>query len=446
MMTERPAGETNAGFFSIPLPIWGGLIGTLLLRVASSTSGALMSPILASGHLPSVGATATLLATLTVAFYLAELTTAPFFGVLSDRWGRRRYMQIGVGCGIAALILLIAGLYFDRSLMPPPTLTFAILFLIFFLKGFSTASSTPATLGYIAETTSDDPARRGRVIGVYEVVTAGGLLGGAVLADFLWGRFQTDALYVSFATYILAALAFSLIRERPQRLAAAHSVSESTAAMRNTHLLRFAPAWLAVNAVTGLWLTHARLQAYLPADAGQLLAGGFTPNRIAMGVGGYGLIFGLGMLFWGWQLGRIKKTTLMLIATGAGLVETVVMFALNRTARGEFAQIVILVAIVAVATFILAGFTPAALAYLADLSEENPRHRGAVMGAYSVLLGVGQLFGAGLGGPLADRWRFDGLIIGTVALLVAAGATVIVLRRYDQALEARMLSQEQPIK
>ena len=80
-------------------------------------------------------------------------------------------------------------------------------------------------------------------------------------------------------------------------------ILESLSILKNVHLLRFAPAWLAVNAVLGLWLTHAVLQAAEDDATGQLLAAGFTGGQIGNGMGLFGLLFGAGMLFWSLQLG-----------------------------------------------------------------------------------------------------------------------------------------------
>ena len=435
--------------FSIPVPVWGSLIGSLLLRIASAASASLTALILAGEYLPSVSGdiniaglitlgSASLLSLFTIAFYLAELSTAPIFGVLSDRSGRRRFMELGVACGAVAITLLIVGVSLESTVKLPAAVTILILLTIFFLKGFSTASSAPATLGYIAETSVEDVGLRGRIVGVYEIATAGGLLGGSVLGAKLWDQFGPDALFASLASYLLAAVAFWTVREVSNRSGGGHRILESLSILKNVHLLRFAPAWLAVNGVLGLWLTHAVLQAAEDDATGQLLAGGFTGDQIGNGMGLFGLLFGAGMLFWSLQLGRIKKTTIMLIGTGGGVVEGVSLFALNHSPEQATLQIIVLATIVGVSVFVLAGFTPAALAYLADISDENPIHRGPVMGAYSMLLGVGQLVGAGIGGPLADKWHMDGLIFGTVALILVAGVTVLALRRYDRRTEAVM--------
>ena len=80
---------------------------------------------------------------------------------------------------------------------------------------------------------------------------------------------------------------------------------------------------------------------------------------------------------------------------------------------------------------VASGFTPAALAYLADLSEERAEHRGAVMGLYSVTLGLGQLLGGTLGGAFAGWASVNGLILLTILLGSIALLTVLGLHRFE---------------
>jgi MFS family permease len=73
------------------------------------------------------------------------------------------------------------------------------------------------------------------------------------------------------------------------------------------------------------------------------------------------------------------------------------------------------------------GFTPAALALLADVVGTQTG-RGAAMGVYSVLLSVGALVGSLLAGVLGARFAVDGLIHGTVAMAIIALIAVQRLR------------------
>src|SRR5207253_10683322 len=89
-------------------------------------------------------------------------------------------------------------------------------------------------------------------------------------------------------------------------------------------------------------------------------------------------------------------------------------------------------ALVMLGIFVESGFTPAALAYLAEIAEEQPQDRGSVMGVYSVLLSCGQLTGTALAGPFAAAAGFNGLITLTGLLCLIALFTVLLLGRAER--------------
>lgn len=75
-----------------------------------------------------------------------------------------------------------------------------------------------------------------------------------------------------------------------------------------------------------------------------------------------------------------------------------------------------------------AGVTSTALAHLADISQTFAHDRGRLMGLYSVMLGIGQLVGTGLGGLFAQIAYFDGLVYLTIILAsTAMGAVALSL-------------------
>ena len=95
------------------------------------------------------------------------------------------------------------------------------------------------------------------------------------------------------------------------------------------------------------------------------------------------------------------------------------------TGRGQFQL---------AAIFAESSFAPAALAYLADISEEAAKDRGLLMGLYSVFLGLGQLLGNGLGGVFAQVWGFDGLIYLTAILAFVALICLLSLFSLERRL------------
>ena len=88
-----------------------------------------------------------------------------------------------------------------------------------------------------------------------------------------------------------------------------------------------------------------------------------------------------------------------------------------------------------VGIFAESSFAPAALSYLADISEGVAKDRGLLMGLYSVFLGLGQLLGGGLGGIFAQIWGFNGLIYLTALLAFVALISLLMLLRMERRVE-----------
>jgi predicted MFS family arabinose efflux permease len=87
-----------------------------------------------------------------------------------------------------------------------------------------------------------------------------------------------------------------------------------------------------------------------------------------------------------------------------------------------------------VGLFVLSGATPAALGLLADVTESFPDDRGAVMGLYSVFLGVGQILGSLIGGAAAEVKGLDGVFVATVVFLVVALVPLMHLRSVEHRI------------
>jgi MFS family permease len=71
---------------------------------------------------------------------------------------------------------------------------------------------------------------------------------------------------------------------------------------------------------------------------------------------------------------------------------------------------------------------------LADITEAYPEDRGAIMGLYSVFLGLGQVGGSVVGGVSANVSGFDGILAASVILLGIAVIPLTRLRRYEHFL------------
>ena len=90
-----------------------------------------------------------------------------------------------------------------------------------------------------------------------------------------------------------------------------------------------------------------------------------------------------------------------------------------------------LVAIAGAGLFVLAGATPAAIGLLADMTEAYPDDRGAIMGLYSVFLGLGQILGSIAGGAAAQVAGLDGVFVASLVLMGIAFVPLRRLSRYE---------------
>jgi len=146
------------------------------------------------------------------------------------------------------------------------------------------------------------------------------------------------------------------------------------------------------------------------------------------------VVFGIGILFWGAVYAHFRRTTMLLIGVGAVVVMSFDIFAINHFG-GTSTELLLALAGVAIgALFFMSGATPAALGLLADVSEGFEEDRSAIMGLYSVFLGLGQVIGAVIGGIAASWKGIDGLIVATAGLLIVGGMALMNLRANEGAV------------
>lgn len=411
------------------------LLGTFVLRVSTAITG-VMLVFLVDEMTRNRGTGPGAISLLTGGFYTTELTGAIVFGVLADRYGRKVIMLLGpVFGGVAVFMTGLA------THLP-------VLFVTRLLEGSSTAASVPSTLGFIAAETAHDEKLRGRVVSLFEFVSLGGMLAvGPALAGILWDTFGRTAFFLNCGSYLVAlglyAYGVSEVPRTRQGDISAPPVSERRSGALSRYwkmatsrkVLMFAPTWLAINAILGLWALQAPLLLKGNIkDPSQFLMQGVSATTIGIGEAVLAVIFGSGLLFWGLVYARFRRTTMLLMGVGAFVVMTVVILGINHLGGTSTPLLIALGVVAAGALFVLSGATPAALGLLADVSEGFEADRSAIMGLYSVFLGVGQVIGAIVGG-LAASWRgIDGLVVATLGLLAVGIAALLNLRAHEGSI------------
>ena len=427
------------------------LVGTFVLRMASSIMGSTIQ--LYFGYIDRnfypVSDTARGFAL--AVFFLPELIGSPLFGAWSDRLGRKWFIVLGsVFGGIGVQITAM-------------TTDFAALSIMRLLGGASTASAVPATLSYLSAMSAHSESLRGRVMGIFQVATIGGTILGMLIGGRLWDLFHQGAFTIDALVYLLSLLIFLFGIQETRAPGSRHAVEGAIAhgwqALKDTFayyareftspvVLRFAPAFLAINMVLGIWLNHiiSQLVASNQGFPNQLLYGILANNKnagtdIALYGTGILAIFGIGALAWSFVVGRVRRTSLMLVNAGALFFLCAILYALNHSATLSDPMVPLYLVLATLALLVLSGMMPAALTYLADMTEEKSEDRGAIMGLYTIFFGFGGFLGTLLGGPFADWDAVDGILILTV--LLGATATLLLIRLHQ--MESRLPSEPEGI-
>jgi len=407
------------------------LFGTFTLRLSTGLTGALLTYHLA--HFERVGGVRVepgMIGILAALFYVSELVMSPVFGVLSDRFGHHRLMQLGPLFGFIAVI--ITGI----------TVALPVVAGTRVLAGLSTAASVPSILGFIAMATAGDELARGRASARFEGATLAGLGFGIVLAGLLIDRFGVNAFFINAGIYAISFLIYRYGVKFRENVSAMRRVDHGglkryLEILGSSNVWLLAPTWIAINAALGLWTNQSLFQLTQkpsPEFADQYLMGHFQPTEISIGLAIGLVVFFGGLVFWGNRFRRFRRTSIIFFGILGGLAVIVAAGVINHSEGLPGITRALPGAVVIGGLFVLAGATPAALGLLADVSEAYPEDRGAIMGLYSVFLAIGQIGGSLIGAEAARIGGIDGLLIGTLALLFIALIPLVRLREVEHLI------------
>ena len=415
------------------------ITGNFLIRLDGGMVGMLLTLYLADVSLRGIiPVTATTLGIITSAYYIIELVFSPVMGAKSDQHGNRALLLVAPLVGVIAALIASVTVVAERFDIVGLTLAGISIVLLALattrlLQGLAAATSIPSILSYLSAHTEGSLAMRGRVMSIFEVTTAVGLLLGPILGAQLWGLLGPWGFTVTAALFLLAGGVFWVVRDDRETAHLSHQViTESLGTrlgrvLRRGDLLGFAPAWLAINAVVGLWGTHLiyQMRAGSQVDE-QYLTGFFDGTFISLALAGSGTLVSIGIIAWGFSFGRLQELTVMRLSLIGLFGLALSVYGINHASDNALLR-ASFVGLAAIALLVQSGFAPAAITFLARLAARSVKDRGLFMGIYSVVLGLGQFVGHTLGGPFADRWGVDGIILLTLILGLIATFTVLRL-------------------
>lgn len=352
-------------------------ISTFLLRTAF---GALL--LLIASYVPYETDYEALLnvAIIAVPYPFAEMLTANYFGLLSDRTGRK--VIIVAGTSLAAVVV---ALY---------TLSNNVWYLagMHGIHGIGAAATVAPAIAMIAD--HADIRDRGRQMGWFDYSTFLGYIIGAVVGGFMIDLTGPVSGFVIVAVLLGSSammLQFLVKKERPRVSA---SNMEGFQALRRVFKIReirlMFPIWLIIATILGLAIT------YLPRI---MLSEDISGSTIGIMFGAAGIALGLLQPFWGKVSDIVGRVPVMAYGVFSifGIVIMALFFseyAFEMTDDGiEFKLLgMIPLAILGLGA---GAFVPAALAMMADSADDESY--GSTMGLYSFALGFGAFIAEGLG-------------------------------------------------
>jgi MFS family permease len=399
-----------------PSLVGWAIVAHALLRIASGADAVLVGLFLADLSRGNRNIQVGVVGLLGASAYGAELVASTPLGIVADVFPARYLMPLG------ALTSAVGTRLFAVTLSVP------VFFVSRLLQGVGVAAVTPPLLGYLAEITRGAPQLRARAMSLFELSMLAALALGGIAGSQSWLRLGPRAFSAVALLDALCAVLLLLVVRRPRESRPSKALRGLREVLHQPTVRRLAPSWLCVNAVVGLWLGPTLTFLLTePPRSGQYLDGLFahTPGDVGWLLLGYAAVFGVGVMLWSRILPRTSPMAVLRISLYAMLAASLALYALNHSATWGSAARALLLGATGVLVLVESGFTPAALSLLAQ-SLEAVSAKGAAMGIYSTLLGIGAVVGSLLAAALGEAAELDGLLAGTVVIACAA---LLFLRR-----------------
>jgi DHA1 family multidrug resistance protein-like MFS transporter len=326
-------------------------------------------------YIEQLGAGGTELGWLMATYSLMQLIFAPIWGILSDRYGRKPILSIGVlGYAITLCMFGLAN-------------TFTMLFIARSLSGILSSATMPTAMAYIGDNAPQNEKSKG-------MGQLGAMVGvGVILGPLLGGLLSTDSLSLPF--FVGSGLAFiaflMVIFLLPESRVPQAAADKQESATRDIYLrVILSPA--------GILLLLIFIMSFGMANF-QGMIGLYVVDKFAFDtkqVGTVWMTMGLVLiLVQGGLTGPLTKKFGEVTLIRFGLLGGAIGFVLVALAMGYISTLLALFFF----TFSLALITPALNSTISAFAGER---QGAVMGLNSAMTSLGRVIGPLWGGTIYD--------------------------------------------
>ena len=363
-------------------------------------------------------------AIIAVPYPLAEMLTANYFGMLSDRIGRKPVIVMGTALAASIVVLY--------------TLSNNVWYLAAMhgIHGIGAAATVAPAIAMIADHAHS--CDRGRQMGWFDYSTFIGYIIGAVIGGFLIDLVGAKTGFLLMAGLLgVSAIMLQIFVKRET----VYTKSESMIGLRNLRKvfevrevrLMF-PIWLIIATLLGLAIT------YLPRI---MLSEDVSGSTIGILFGAAGIALGLLQPFWGKVSDIVGRIPVMAYGVFSimGIIAMVLLFPHEIYTRVDGEVEFRLVGLIPLGILGLGAgaFVPAALALMADSSKEDCY--GATMGLYSFALGFGAFIAESIGLTIivlsgdesAPKW-----LLYFAAVLIALAVVMMIVFFVSDIIRKRM--------
>ncbi len=386
----------SARWFGLPADLWRITAADFVVRTAYQMGKTPLLPIYAA----ALGASDLIIGTVVSISTLTGLALKPLFGFLSDRWGRRLWLLIGL-----TVFALAPFLY--RFVETPEDLIALRL-----LHGTATAIFGPVTLAYVAEMGAD---RRAERLGIFGMARSGGYLLAPTLAALLLTIMQPEQVFTIIGLASCAAFVPTLLLTQRPVTRREGFVAGAMRAIRATRTSR--AFWLAATLEIAVHVATYATKAFLPV--------------YALTVAGFDLLL-VGLFFSVQELanivmrpigGRLADRYSPELTITAGLLTLACALLLLSGSAG----VVMLLAAAATIGLGLGLILPSTQSLLS--SEIPAETLGAGMGALGALRNLGKVIGPVAAGVLLAQTTYEGLFSLCAVFVLASALTFGTIMR-----------------
>jgi MFS family permease len=393
-------------------------ISTFVLRTAFGALLLLISAYVAGDHgLLNV-------AIIAVPYPLAEMATANYFGIVSDRIGRKSIIVFGTA--LAAIVVAMYALSDNRWYLAT----------MHGIHGIGAAATVAPAIAMIAD--HADSCDRGRQMGWFDYSTFIGYIIGAVVGGFMIDLLDPRAGFLIVAGMLAtsAIMLYTLVKKEPSKTKTGHyaSLADLKRVFKVREIRLMFPIWLIIATLLGLAIT------YLPII---LLNEGTSGATIGIMFAAAGIALGLLQPFWGKVSDIVGRIPVMAygVFSIAGIAVMLVFFpnaAFSQDDAGFHFKLIGMIPL-GILGLGAGAFVPSALALMADSSDAECY--GATMGLYSFALGFGAFVAESLGLAIIVITGSDsapGWILYFAAVLVALAVVMMIVFFLSAMLSRRL--------